>query len=170
MQLNHEDTAFTEKQFPLVLVCYQVTGAANVGSLFRMSDAFGVEKIFFCGQKVPEFGSRMRKTARSTEKYVPFELDENILNRITTLREEGYTIISLEITDNSVPIHSNDFSAERKIALVIGEENYGISDEILQQSDRVTHINMYGKNSSMNVAQATNIALYEITKQWIARH
>ena len=53
------------------------------------------------------------------------------------------------------------------MVLVIGDENFGISESILKQSDAVIHIDMFGHNSSMNVVQATNIALYEITKQLI---
>jgi len=72
--------------------------------------------------------------------------------------------VSLEITTDSRPIHTHNFH-QTPLALIIGDENHGISEAVLNQSDNVIHIDMFGQNSSMNVVQATSIALYEITKQ-----
>ena len=167
-QLTHTDIAFDRKSFPIVLVCDNITGAANVGSLFRIADTFGVAKILFCGKQLPEFGKRMQKTARNTDKTIPFEVHEDILVVASALKENR-SIIALEITNDSTPAHSFDFKAHQNIALVVGNENYGVSSEILKLSDGVIHIDMFGRNSSMNVAQATAIALYEITRQWVDR-
>ncbi len=164
-QLTHYNTAFTKRDFPIVLVSDQVSNAPNIGSLFRISDAFGVEKIFFCGENIPVFGRKMTKTARATEKVVPFEINSAIHEVIAQLQKENYSIISLEITENSKPIHEVDFTKFKKIALVIGDESFGVNPETLYESDLVTHIEMFGQNSSMNVVQATNIVLYEITRQ-----
>jgi len=166
-QLTHYTTNFSKRTFPITLVSDQVSNAPNIGSLFRICDAFGVEKIFFCGENIPVFGRKMTKTARATEKVVPFEIQSNIHDVVSTLQKEGYTIISLEITDKSKPIHEVDFSKFEKIALVVGDESFGVNPETLYESDLVTHIEMFGQNSSMNVVQATNIVLYEITRQHI---
>ena len=90
---------------------------------------------------------------------------KNDIDLIKSLKNEGRHIISLEITSQSTPIHLTQFSNDKKIVVVIGDENFGISETILNISDSVIHIDMFGQNSSMNVVQATNIALYEITKQ-----
>ncbi len=164
-QLTHYNTNFEKRRFPIVLVSDQVSNAPNIGSLFRISDAFGIEKIVFCGENIPVFGRKMTKTSRATEKVVPFEIKEDIHPVITQLQKDGYTIISLEITENSQAIHTLDFSTFEKIALVIGDENFGVNPETIYESDVVVHIDMFGQNSSMNVVQATNIVLYEITKQ-----
>ncbi|MEM6684638.1 MAG: TrmH family RNA methyltransferase [Bacteroidota bacterium] len=166
-QRTHYNTNFEKQQFPITLVSDAVSNAPNIGALFRISDAFGVEKIVFCGENIPVFGRRMTKTSRATEKVVPFEITENIHTVITQLQKEKYTIISLEITENSQSIHTVDFTKFDKIALVIGDENFGINPETIYESDVVIHIDMFGHNSSMNVVQATNIVLYEITKQRI---
>ena len=164
MQLTHYNTNFSKRTFPVTLVCENVTNAPNIGSLFRISDAFGIEKLIFCGQSIP-LGRKMTKTSRATEKVVDFEIKDNALEVVEDLKKKGYLINSLEITTNSQPIHSFKFSKENPIALVIGDENFGVSDAILKLSDSIIHIDMFGQNSSMNVVQATNIALYEITKQ-----
>ena len=165
LQLNHYNTNFSQQIFPIVLVCDNVTNAPNIGSLFRISDAFGIEKLILCGAHIP-LGRKMTKTSRATEKTVDYEIQDSASNVILNLKSQGYQIVSLEITTDSKPIHSFKFSSEKPIVLVVGDENFGISEHILKQSDVIIHINMFGKNSSMNVVQATNIALYEITKQF----
>ena len=146
------------------MVCENVTNAPNIGSLFRIADAFGVEKIIFCGTAIP-LGRKMTKTSRATEKVVSYDVAENASDVITDLKSNGFNIISLEITDKSIPIHQFERLTNQPIALVIGDENFGVSEAVLKQSNAVIHIEMFGQNSSMNVVQATNIALYEITKQ-----
>ena len=164
MQLTHYNTSFSKHSFPIILVCDNVTNAPNIGSLFRMADAFGIEKLILCGTNI-SLGRKMAKTSRATEKVVDYEISESASNVVENLRTEGYQIISLEITKSSKPLNSIIFSKEKPIALIIGDENFGVSEALLNISDDIIHINMFGQNSSMNVVQATNIALYEITKQ-----
>lgn len=166
MQLTHYDTTFKKRTFPITLVCDQVTNAPNVGSLFRIADAFGIEKLILCGDHIP-FGRKMTKTSRATEKSVPFEIAESAVKSVAQLKADGYQIIALEITTQSQAIHTTTFDISKPIALVIGDENFGVSDAILKLSDTIIHIEMFGQNSSMNVVQATNIALYEMTKQFL---
>ena len=162
-QRTHYNTLFSKQTFPITLVCDNITNAPNIGSLFRTADAFGIRKIIFCGSPIP-LGRKMTKTSRATEKVVPFEEKESILETIKQLKVENYQIIALEITNNSLPIDSYIFPENKKIALIIGDENFGVSEAVLNLSDTIIHINMFGQNSSMNVVQATSIAFYEITK------
>ncbi|HUH27442.1 TrmH family RNA methyltransferase [Gelidibacter sp.] len=164
MQLTHYNSKFTPHTFPITLVCENVTNAANIGSLFRTADAFGIEKLIFCGTPIP-FGRKMGQTSRATEKYVNFAWDENPEEVLKNFKTLGYQIIALEITDSSTPLITMDLNTQQPIILLIGDENFGISEELLELSNHTVHIDMFGQNSSMNVVQATNIALYEITKQ-----
>ncbi|KAB1071924.1 TrmH family RNA methyltransferase [Tamlana haliotis] len=166
MQLNHYNTNFEKRTFPITLVCDHVTNAPNIGSLFRVADAFGVEKIVLCGQNIT-LGRKITKTSRATEKFVPYDICDKASDVVLNLKKEGYQIISIEITSESVPMHRFEFSEKQPIAFVIGDENFGVSEAILKLSDHIIHIDMFGENSSMNVVQATNIALYEATKQLI---
>lgn len=166
MQLDHYTTTFKQRTFPITLVCENVSNAPNIGSLFRTADAFGIEKLILCGNNIP-LGRKMSKTSRSTENYVDYEISNNALEIITNLKRKGYQLISLEITDNSEVLHEFQCSKSQPIALVVGDENFGVSDSILKRSDRTIHIEMFGKNSSMNVVQAASVALYEITRQFL---
>lgn len=164
MQLTHYNTNFNKREFPIVLICNNITNAPNIGGLFRISDAFGVRKLIFCGTRIP-LGRKMTKTSRATEKVVNYKVETSALDVVTKLKSKNHYIISLEITSNSKSIHSFKFPKNQPIALVIGDENFGVSEAILKLSDVVIHIGMFGQNSSMNVVQAANIALYEMTKQ-----
>ncbi len=151
--------------FPLILVADQVESPSNIGSLLRLSDAFGVQKLFLCGTNI-HISKRALKTSRTAEKTVDYEIRAEPLSVIKELKGKGFKIISIEITASSEPIQSFCFENYYPLVVVVGNENHGISEPLLNHSDAIVHIDMFGKNSSMNVAQATNIALYEITKQF----
>lgn len=162
-QLSHTETAFEKKGFPLILVADNIIGDANAGSLFRLADAFGIEKLVF-GETEPNLNSnRLKKTARNTYTSVNYEYQESTVYYIQRKKEEGFKVFSLEITSNSKPLKEFQYSASEKIILVAGNERHGISEEILDLSDQIFHIEMFGENSSMNVAQSVGIALYEMT-------
>ncbi|WP_299522206.1 TrmH family RNA methyltransferase [Winogradskyella sp.] len=163
MQLSHYNSNFKKQKHPITLICDNISNAPNIGSLFRIADAFNIEEIVFYGDTIP-IGKRMSKTSRSTEKYVNYRIDNDINSVINKLKTKHF-IIALEITENSIELTKFKLNTNQPIVLVIGDENFGISESVLEQCDAIVHINMYGTNSSMNVVQATSIGLYEITKQ-----
>lgn len=141
-----------------------MNNAPNIGSLFRIADAFGVEELIFCGEDIP-LGKRMKRTSRSTEKYVKHAIENDIQKVLEYLKSKNYHLIALEITKDSMPINDCKMPKDKPIALIIGNENHGVSETVLNHIDKALHINMYGENSSMNVVQATAVALYELTNQ-----
>tara|TARA_E500000318_G_scaffold91798_1_gene90188 strand:+ start:243 stop:767 length:525 start_codon:yes stop_codon:yes gene_type:complete len=164
MQLTHSQNKFSNKKFPVTLVLDHISGEANIGSIFRLSDAFHVEEIIFCGTEPNLNSNRLKKTSRSTHEYVKFHFSENPTAIIKGKKAEAYSIIALEITQNSVPIQQLELKPSEKVVLIAGHENFGISEDLLRLCDSIVHIPMFGNNSSMNVAQAIGISLYEITK------
>lgn len=162
MQLTHEENQFERKTFPITLVCDHIYFQQNIGSLFRISEAFGVENIIFLGKDIPLTPRKINKTSRSTHLHVPHQIIEETSDLITYLQQNNFEVIALEITSNSKPLREIAIP-NKKTALIIGSEIDGISDELLKICDQIVHINMFGKNSSMNVVQAASIALYEIT-------
>lgn len=163
MQLTHAENQFQRKTFPITLVCDHVYFQQNIGSLFRIGEAFGVEKIIFLGKDIALTPRKINKTSRSTHLHLPHTLIEETADLAAYLIENNFEIIALEIASNSKPLKEVVLPANKKIALLIGSEIDGISDELLKISNQIVHINMFGNNSSMNVVQAASIALYEIT-------
>ena len=164
MQLNHYNSTFKKQKFHITLICDNVTNAPNIGSLLRISDALGVEELIFCGEN-SQLGKRMKKTSRSTEKYVSYKEESDILQVVTSLKAKRYFIIVLEITDSSISLDDFILNTNQPIALIIGNENVGVSEDILKLAGEIVHIKMFGENTSMNVVKATSITLYELTKQ-----
>ena len=164
MQSTHESSVFEKKHFPVVLVMDGISSPANMGSLFRLGDAFNVEKLIFCGCTVDVQSNRLRRTARSTVKNVIFEEQEDSEAVCKNLKDSGYKLLALEIASESIPLQDVYLESLQKVALVLGNERLGIKSSVLKMADELLHINMFGKNSSMNVAHAAAIALFEITK------
>lgn len=165
MQLTHENTQFEKRCFPITLVCDHIYFQQNLGSLFRIGEAFGIEKIIFIGKDIPLTPRKINKTSRSTHLQIPHSIVEETTEAIALLQKEEYHIIALEITSRSSPIQQLMVPKNKKIALLIGNEIEGVSASLLAIANQITHITMYGNNSSMNVVQATSIALYEISNQ-----
>jgi tRNA G18 (ribose-2'-O)-methylase SpoU len=165
MQLTHKNTPFEKRSFPITLVCDHIYFQQNLGSLFRIGEAFGIEKIIFIGKDIPLTPRKINKTSRSTHLQIPHSIVEETTEAITLLQKEEYHIIALEITSSSSPIQQLLVPKNKKIALLIGNEIEGVSASLLAIANQITHIAMYGNNSSMNVVQATSIALYEISNR-----
>ncbi len=161
-QLTHENTSFQQKTFPVTVVCDAIYFQSNIGSIFRISEAFGVSKIILTGEQLVFSPRKINKTSRSTHQMVPYEIIEKASDAVIYLKNNAYQIIVLEITNKSIPLPSLHLKSDTPIALVIGNEISGVCETFLQNAAQTIHIEMFGKNSSINVAQATGIALYEI--------
>lgn len=164
-QLEHRMHQASESKFSLVFLAHNMDVTRNIGGLFRVADALGAKKIYLTGRSFTPDNPKVKKSSRSTIKYVPFEYVEAPFSVISRLKQQGYTVISLEITQESLALDKLRLSENDKVCLIVGSENAGVSQALLECSDITVHIPMFGVNSSMNVATACAIAGYEITKQ-----
>lgn len=163
-QLSHTENSFQRTEFPIVLLLDNITGEANLGSIFRLADAFGIQKLLFCGTPPNLNSNRLKRTARNTYNTVDFEFRENGITTIESYKKKGFRSVAVEITSTSKPMHEFKLKGLEKILLIAGNERHGVSAEVLDKCSECYHIEMFGENSSMNVAQSVGIALYEITK------
>ncbi len=166
LQLDHGTHETTSKKYPLCFLANDIDVPMNIGSFFRIADALGVEKIYLTGSSIVPPNPKIKKTSRSTEKYVAYSYEKDALAVVKKLRSLGYRIVGLEITSSSIDIESFSISKDEKICLILGAENQGICESLLEASDITIHIPMLGVNSSMNVATACSIAAYEITRKF----
>ena len=157
----------------IVLIAHNIRSTHNIGAIFRTAEGFGVEKIILSGYspfpKLPndprlphladKITKQIHKTALGAETMVNFEFFTEI--DLKTLRDQGYQIVALEQSNNSVLI--NKYICPDKIALLLGEEVNGIEKFLLEQCDDIIEIPMKGKKESFNVSVATGIALYQLT-------
>lgn len=167
-QLTHTQYKTSGNKFPLSIIASDISSSNNVGSLFRLCDALGIEKLYLCGNTSSPPNNKINKTSRSTEKHVDYETHQDTTALIAKLKADGAFIISLEITSTSQPINSTAFidciNQNQRFALILGSEQTGVNDTLLSLSNQTVHIPMHGNNSSMNVISAASIACFEITK------
>ncbi|WKD86139.1 tRNA (guanosine(18)-2'-O)-methyltransferase [Polaribacter huanghezhanensis] len=162
-QLHHTEIENKQQSFPITIVCDAIRTPENIGMCFRISESFGVQKIYL-HKTSPSIENRIvQKTARNTLNQIEHETYSDFTQIIKQLKAEENTIIGIEITDKSTSIQEFDFTKHEKIVLLLGSERNGI--ENINIVDKTVAIPMYGRNSSMNVIHSLSIALYEVTNQ-----
>lgn len=162
-QLSHKDIQNQQQQFPITIMCDAIRTPENIGMCFRIAESFGVSKIYLHESSPATENNNVKRTARNTVNQVSHSTYNNFDNTIQQLKEEGNTIIGIEITDKSIDIQNFNFKNHKKIVLLLGSERNGI--ENIDHIDYSISIPMYGRNSSMNVIHSLGIALYEVTNQ-----
>jgi 23S rRNA (guanosine2251-2'-O)-methyltransferase len=163
-QLTHYDIENHQKQFPITIVCDAIRTPENIGMCFRISESFGVDKIYFHESSPSTENRKVINTARNTIEQIQHDFYGDFNQIIKQLKEEANTIIGIEITDKSINIQDFNFKNHEKIVLILGSERNGIED--INLMDYTISIPMYGRNSSMNVIHSLAITLYEVTKQF----
>ncbi|MCX2744863.1 RNA methyltransferase [Mangrovivirga sp. M17] len=166
-RLSPEEFEQAEK-FPLVLILDNIRSMNNVGSCFRTADAFRLEKLFLCGITAQPPHREIQKTALGATETVTWQYEKNVSDVIKKLKDEGYKVYALEQADRSTMLDKIPDNNE-KIALVIGNEVFGVSDEVISEADVVVEIPQFGSKHSFNVSVATGIAVWEIVRKngWI---
>lgn len=149
-----------------VLILPDIRSTHNVGSIFRTADAVGITKIYLVGitpSPLDRFGRArpdIAKSALGAEKTVPYESREEIEPLLNELKKDGYTIVAIEQSKNSVDY--KEVKQRDKMAFVLGPEVTGLPEAILDQCDIVAEIPMAGEKESLNVSVATGVALFRI--------
>lgn len=144
------------------VIAHNIRSLWNVGSLFRTCDGLAIEKLYLTGYTGRPPRREITKTALGAEETVPWEHIDEPMNIIRDLKNTGWSIVSLEQTANSVPIAT--FKPLFPLCLILGNEITGVREDLMDCSDSVVSIPMFGMKESFNVAVAAGIALYAIRK------
>ncbi|MFD2351818.1 TrmH family RNA methyltransferase [Nonomuraea ferruginea] len=147
----------------LALILESVTGPFNVGSIFRTAAAFGVEQIWLASNATPPTNPKAGKTALGTDRLVKWHDPVPALEAVKAAREDGFTVMAVELTAEAVPLHRAALG--RDVCLVVGSEDHGCSPALLDAADGVCYIPQVGRVGSVNVAVAAAIALAEARRQ-----
>ncbi|QER42145.1 RNA methyltransferase [Thermodesulfobacterium sp. TA1] len=146
-------------RFPLVAVLDNIRSAYNVGSMFRTAECAYLSKLILCGITAYPPNSKLEKTALGTTKTMPWEYFGDTYQAVKHLKNLGYKIAALEITDSSLPIQKIGLS-DFPLALVIGNEVTGVDERVLEEADMILEIPLYGEKESLNVAIAFGVAIF----------
>lgn len=149
----------------LGLLLDSVTAPFNVGSIVRSAAAFGVERLWLCGNSTPPTHPSSRKTSLGTERLVPWEQVADPAEAAKSARADGYLVVAIELTAGAVPLHEATLSGD--VCLALGNEDHGCSPRLLEVADTAAYIPQIGRVGSLNVAVAAAIALAEVRRhEW----
>lgn len=149
-------------KLPIVIVLDNIRSMNNVGSVFRTSDAFRIEKILLCGITPTPPHREIHKTALGASETVSWEHKPSTLEAIEELKASGYKVFSIEQTKNSIMLDEFSLEGIDKIAIVMGNEVDGVDQEVINNSFGVVEIPQYGTKHSLNVSIATGIIIWDI--------
>ncbi|MGB4959455.1 MAG: RNA methyltransferase [Saprospiraceae bacterium] len=147
----------------IIIVLDNIRSAMNVGSIFRTADAFAIKKIVICGISAVPPHREITKTAIGASESVDWQYEKEIYLAIKSLKDEGYTIIGIEQTDQSFQLQSVETS-QPKLAVIFGNEVDGISTEVLDLLDMSIEIPQYGTKHSLNVSVCAGIVMWEMVR------
>lgn len=163
-RLSVEEYKKTSKT-PVVVVLDNVRSALNVGSVFRTSDAFKIERIFLCGITACPPNAEIRKTAIGAEQSVDFQYFKTTTEAVLLLKNDGYRIFAVEQAVESVSLEKLDLQGVEKLALVFGNEVKGVDDSIMELCDSCIEIPQYGTKHSLNVSVSAGVVIWEVFKR-----
>jgi tRNA G18 (ribose-2'-O)-methylase SpoU len=155
-----------KSELEIIVVLDNIRSVHNVGSIFRTSDALGVNKIFLCGcTPTPKdrFGRERKdlaKVALGAEKSIEWEYFETTEESVKKLKKEKFQIIALEQSENSIDYKK--VKTKNKTAIILGEEVHGLNKKVLDLADVVMEIPMRGIKESLNVSVSFGVAAFRI--------
>ena len=152
----------SSEKSPLIIIADNVRSMHNVGSIFRTSDAFLVEKIYLCGITPTPPHREIQKTALGATESVDWQYAENTLEVVNQLKKEGWTILALEQTTNSVMLDKLKIEKGEKIAIVLGNEVDGVNQEVINLCNKAVEIPQFGTKHSFNVSVSCGIMLWQV--------
>ena len=155
------------RKIPLVVILDDVRSLNNIGSVFRTSDAFVIERIMLCGITATPPHPDIHKTALGAEDSVEWEYCERVTDAIEQLQAAGYVICSVEQVNGSVSL--NDFKVEpgKHYAVILGNEVKGVSQQAVDMSDYCIEIPQYGTKHSLNVSITAGIVIWDFFNKMI---
>ncbi len=157
------------KKNPIRIILDDVRSLNNVGSAFRTSDAFALEKIYLCGITGTPPHREINKTALGATESVDWEYNEDVIQVVKSLKNNGFKIIAIEQADDSFFLDKYT-PGSNKLALVFGNEISGVNEEVIQLADEVVEIRQFGTKHSLNISVSIGIVVWDIlSKQKIEK-
>ena len=147
---------------PLILVLDDIRSLHNIGSVFRTSDAFLVEKIILCGITATPPNKEIHKTALGATETVAWEHHENVLEVIENLKKENVLTLAIEQVESSIFLQDFKVTKNQKYALVFGNEVYGVAQEAVALCDGCIEIPQLGTKHSLNIAVSAGIVVWDL--------
>jgi 23S rRNA (guanosine2251-2'-O)-methyltransferase len=141
----------------------------NIGSVFRTSDAFKASAVYLCGITAKPPHRDIEKTALGATESVVWEYHENTLDLIQKLKKENWTIVSIEQVSESILLNNFSPKLGDKYAFIMGNEVFGVDEEVVKQSDFVLEIPQFGTKHSLNVSVTAGIVAWDFIQKTLEK-
>lgn len=167
-ELGRDSAAeFRAKQkFPITVVLDNVRSLNNIGSIFRSSDAFCIDRICLCGITATPPSVEIHKTALGAEDSVDWKYFESTADALSELRSDGWTLCAVEQARDSVSLECFRPDPGRKYAIILGHEVYGVDQSVVDACDLTLEIPQFGTKHSLNVAVTAGIILWHLAANY----
>lgn len=149
------------KKTPLIIVLDNIRSLNNIGSVFRTSDAFLIEKIYLCGITAQPPHKDITKTALGSTDTVDWEYVEDTLTLIKDLQAKNVKICSIEQAEQAVMLDDFKVETNTTYALVFGNEVKGVQQTVVSQSDVVIEIPQFGTKHSLNISVSCGVVVWD---------
>ncbi len=152
------------KKNPIYIVLDNVLDTYNIGAIFRLADAVAATKVILCAGSETPPNHRIKKASINTTEWVDWEYSETAVSAVKSLKlkVKNLQVISVELDPRAVPYTEVEYKFP--VAIVVGHETTGVSEEVMKMSDHIVDLPMYGVNISLNVMVSLGIVLYEVVK------
>lgn len=155
------------KKIPIIVVLDNIRSMNNIGSVFRTSDAFLVEKIYLCGITAQPPHNEIHKTALGATESVEWEYCEDTLAVLEQVKSNGYKTVAIEQAVGSSMLGNRVFNSNEKLALIFGHEVRGVQQIVVDNCDEVLEIPQFGTKHSLNISVSAGVVLWEIAKNYL---
>ena len=156
-----------QPKFPVILILDDIRSLNNVGSFFRTADAFNVEQIILGGITACPPHRDIRKTALGATETVEWKHCENLVLEVKELQKKGYTVGSVEQTEDTNFLQEVAGFDKKPYALIFGNEVNGVHQDLVDCSDCVLEIPQFGTKHSLNVSVCAGVVVWEFCKKFI---
>lgn len=155
---------FEKGEVPLLLILDRITDVRNFGAIARTAECSGVHAIVVAARGAAQINADAMKTSSGALNFLPVCRENSLAQVVEELQQSGIQIVACteKATDE---LYKIDFTVPT--AILMGSEEDGISENLLEQADHSTKIPMLGKIGSLNVSVATGVILYEAVRQRI---
>ena len=147
---------------PLIVILDNIRSLNNIGSVFRTSDAFLIEKIYLCGITAKPPHKDIHKTALGSTDTVDWEYVGDTLTLVKKLQVEGVKVLSVEQAEHSTMLNNFLPKTNTKYAVVFGNEVKGVSQDVVNASDTVIEIPQFGTKHSLNISVSAGVVIWDL--------
>ncbi len=150
------------KKTPIIVVLDNIRSLNNIGSVFRTSDAFLIEKIYLCGFTAIPPNKEIHKTALGSTDSVDWEYREDTLSLVHELKEQNVVVASIEQAEESIMLNEFEPDASKKLAVIFGNEVKGVQQTVVSASDHCIEIPQLGTKHSLNISVSCGVVLWDL--------